>query len=337
MQFFGGGPQGSLTVFDAPFDRIDDYLALALLFGAEGKGEVRLNAISVSRPDFATAQFVECIRRFYSGMPNGTGFAAAFPPGLASGKAPALPPIAALFAKKGPDGAQLYKPPIDEAYETGDPATVLRNSLSAGAPKGAVVIAAGPLTTVAQLLALRGGKELIALNVKHLVIGGGFSPAGAQDRLARDPKAAGFVFSEWPTPIFLCGEDAGAAAKYPGASIEKDFAYSPAHPIADAYRAFGPMPYDAPTTSMDAALYAARPTAPFFKVSEPGSFRLAAGGALEFTPGAGKHQRITLDPAKTADLVTILTELASAKPVVRAGRGRRGAAIDPNATPGKKK
>src|SRR5215469_3846814 len=122
MQFFGGGPPAPIAVFDSAFDRIDDFLALALLFGTEGKNEVRLSAVSISRPDFATAQFVEFIRRFYSGMPNGTGFAPAFPIGLPDGKAAGPSPVAALMAQKGEDGAPVFKPPIEHAYETGEPA-----------------------------------------------------------------------------------------------------------------------------------------------------------------------------------------------------------------------
>jgi inosine-uridine nucleoside N-ribohydrolase len=336
MQFFGG-PQPPIAVFDSAFDRIDDFLALALLFGTEGKNDVRLSAVSVSRPDFATAQFVEFIRRFYSGMPNGTGFAAAFPVGLPEGKAAAPPaPLAAMLAQKGEDGASVFKPPIAHLYETGDPATVLRNALSASTPKGSIVVVSGPLTSVAQMLALRGMKETIALNVKHLAVAGGFAETSAKDRLARDAKAAQFVFAEWPTPIFLCGEDVGAAARYPGASIEKDFAYAKEHPVAEAYRAFGTMPYDAPTTGMDAALYAARPSNGFVQASEPGTLRMAAGGALEFTPGAGKHHRLTLNRDKAADLIAILTELASAKPTVRARRGPRAAADANGKAPVKK-
>jgi hypothetical protein len=176
-----------------------------------------------------------------------------------------------------------------------------------------LIVVSGPLTTVAQMLALRGGKEMLALNVRSLAI--------AEPLAARDAKAASFVFAEWPTPIFLCSEEAGSAVRYPGASIEKDFAWSKAHPIADAYRAFGTMPYDAPTVPADAALYAARPSSPFFKLSEPGTLRLSASGAIEFTAGAGKHHRVTVNPDKAADLVTVLTELASAKPVIRARRG----------------
>ena len=317
MQFPGAGPQPPIAVYDSSFDRIEDFLTMAVLSGLDGKGDLRFNAVSVSRPDFATAQFVEVVKRFYSGTPFGTGFAAAFPVGLAAGKDKPLPVVAGLLTKKAEDGSQPYKGPIARYSDTGDPATVMRNSISAANPKAALVVTSGPLTSIAQMLALRGVKEMLALNVRHLAIAG-------SDHIAADPKAAQFVFAEWPTPIFFCGEDVGKAALYPGASIEKDFAWSKVHPVADAYRAFGAMPYDAPTTPLDAALFAGRPGNGFLKPSDPGTLRLGANG-VELTPGAGKHHRLQLEPGKSADLVTILTELASAKPVVRARRGPRAA------------
>ena len=303
MQFFGG-PQAPLVVYDSAFDRVEDFLALALLFGLDGKGEGRMNSASVSRPDFATAQFIEVIRRFYSGMPNGSGFAAAFPVGMVDGKGAATPAaVTTVLAEKGDDGKPLYKQPLERVNETGDPATVMRNSLSAANPKTALVIVSGPLTNIAKMLALRGGKEMIATNVKLLAV------ADAGGRMSRDAKAAQFVMAEWPTPIAVCSEEAAASVRYPGASIEKDFAYSKAHPIADVYRAFGTMPYDAPTAPLAAAFYAVRPSSGIVKPA-----------------GEGKPLKLTIDPAKTADLVTLYTELASAKPVVLARRGPRAAA-----------
>ncbi|HWE48368.1 MAG TPA: hypothetical protein VG273_01175 [Bryobacteraceae bacterium] len=57
------------------------------------------------------------------------------------------------------------------------------------------------------------------------------------------------------------------------------------------------MPYDAPSWAMTAALYAGRPKAGYFKVSDPGAFVVKGDGALAFTPQAGgKHQLLSLDP-----------------------------------------
>jgi hypothetical protein len=328
MQFPGAAPPPVGVLFDSAFDRIDDLLALALLYGLDGKGEMHMTAFTVSRPDFAAAQFCDIVKRFYSGSAGGFGFGASFPVGLAEGQAKPLPAYSALLAKSGGDGAPLYKPALETFNDTADPATVLRNALTASQPHNSIVLVGGPLTTLARMLALTGSKELIALNVRCLAIAAG-------PWIAADAKAAQRVFDEWPTPIYACSAELGAAVRYPAASIETDFAWSKAHPVADAYRAFESMPYDAPTSIMDAALYAVRPTADYFKLSGPGVFRSSAAG-LEFTPSAqGKHQLLLPDEAQSANVVKALTELASAQPVVRARRGPR---TDPKAnTPPVKK
>jgi len=323
MQFPGAAPPPVGVLFDSAFDRIDDLLALSVLYGLDGKGETRMTAFSVSRPDFDAAQFCEIVKRFYSGAAAGGfgGFGANFPVGLAAGQAKPLPVYAALLAKTGDDSKPLYKPALEDYNDTGDPATVLRNALSASQPHNSIMIAAGPLTTLARLLALRDSKEMVALNVRYLVITAG-------PWVAADMKAAQRVFDDWPTPVYACSAELGAAIRFPGACIEKDFAWSKAHPVADAYRAFQPMPYDAPTSAADASLYAVRPKAGYFKLSDPGVFRATATG-VELTPSAqGKHQLLLPDESQTAVVVKALTELASAQPVVRARRGPR---TDPNA------
>src|ERR1019366_6213335 len=90
--------------------------------------------------------------------------------------------------------------------------------------------------------------------------------------------------------------------------IEKDFAWAPAHPIVDAYRADRTMPYDAAAPSMAAVLYAARP-AGYFKLSAP-------------APG-GRSRYLVIAPAQREKVIQIYVELASAKPAPRqGGRGR---------------
>ena len=104
-----------------------------------------------------------------------------------------------------------------------------------------MVILAGPATNLADALNLAGVKDWIQHKVKYLVI---------SDHLAGDVHAAKKVLAEWPSPIVFVPADCSKDLHYPAASIEKDFAYNPKHPIVDAYKAYKPMPYDAPTTDM---------------------------------------------------------------------------------------
>jgi len=88
--------------------------------------------------------------------------------------------------------------------------------------------------------------------------------------------------------------------------------------VVDFYRAWLPMPYDAPSWDMTAALYVARPDAGFFQLSPPGIIQLSDSGDLEFAPAAeGKHHRLISDAAQRERIVQTFVEIASAKPVPR--------------------
>jgi hypothetical protein len=106
----------------------------------------------------------------------------------------------------------------------------------------------------------------------------------------------------------MAGSDVGEAIPFPGASIEKDFAWSPKHPIVDAWHAFRAGPYDAPATALAAALYAVRSDKGYFRLSDP-------------APG-GKHRMLMVDPAQKEAVQQAYTELASTKPVGRPVRFR---------------
>ena len=116
---------------------------------------------------------------------------------------------------------------------------------------------------------------------------GAFPAGAAEPSIKSDVAAARKLFAEWPTPIVAVGAEVGEALPYPGASIEKDFAWSPAHPVVDAYRAFKPMPYDAPAAALAAMLHAVQPDEGFFKLSDPGTISVQDDGRTQFTPGAG--------------------------------------------------
>jgi hypothetical protein len=110
---------------------------------------------------------------------------------------------------------------------------------------------------------------------------------------------------------------------FPGASIEKDFAWAPQHPIVDAIEAYQPGPYDPPSYDMAGSLYAVHPDQGFFQLSEPGSIAVAENGRLSFAPGpAGKVRSLIIDPAQKEKILKAYTELASAKPAVPQQRVR---------------
>jgi hypothetical protein len=155
------------------------------------------------------------------------------------------------------------------------------------------------------------------------VVAGAYPDGQPEFNVKADILAAKKLFAEWPTPIVASGHEVGEALPFPASSIDKDFAWSPAHPVVDAYRAYKPMPYDAPTWDMTAVLYAVRPQEGYFKLSSPGTISVLDDGRTKFAPSPeGKHRYLILDPAQKERIIKTYTEIASAKPVPRQPRFR---------------
>ena len=113
----------------------------------------------------------------------------------------------------------------------------------------------------------------------------------------------------------------GDALPYPGASIEKDFAWSPAHPVVDAYRAYKPMPYDAPASALAAVLQAALPDEKYFTLSEPGTISVLDDGRTRFAPQAeGKHRYLIVGSGAEGPRSDSIHVAGAGAPAPRPGR-----------------
>jgi hypothetical protein len=317
MQFGRGGKPSAGAFFDSDFATVDTLLALGVLHGMAGKNDCRVAIVTMSRPNVAVAGFVDAVERYYRG-PAGN-FAQVPPVGMRESGGPGETPAAftAPFAKKKADGTPAYLNKVSTVIETGDPNTLFRNYLNSQYDQNAFFILAGPATNLAAALAFRGMKELIAAKIKYLVVAGGAFPNGpAETHMKADVAAAKKLFAEWPTPIIMSGNEIGTAFEFPGVSIDKEFAIVPDNPIADAYRAWKPMPYNSPTWAMAAALHAGRPKEGYFKLSDPGIVTVHDDGQTLFAASAsGKHQYLIADPAQKEKVVQAFVDLASAKPV----------------------
>jgi hypothetical protein len=325
--------------FEGDFgQRIDAALAVAMLNGLAAKTEARRISLSVSTPSLKAAQLADVIAGFYSGrvIAGPGGAIGGNPDGMigmpdgSQGRDDA-PPLAATLSKPGPDGAPLYTSRVSRLLDTADNAVLMRNMLLAQNDANAIVVLAGQATGLARLLALFGSRPQIEAKVKQLVIAAGSFPTGAVDpAIKADVAAARTVFADWPTPVVAVGTEVGTALPYPGASIEKDFTWSPVHPVADAYRAFKSMPYDAPAPALAAILQAAHPDDGYFMLSEPGTITVLDDGRTQFTAGAnGRHRYLKVDPAQKERVIGLYAALVSAPPAPRPGRGRGGAADAP--------
>jgi len=321
--------------FDGDFGtRVDVMLAVAMLNGLTAKTEARRISLSVSRPSLAAAQLADVVSTFYRGRPAGgaTGGVGAITEGvigMPDGREPSGdgPPLAALLAKKAPDGAPAYPSGITDRINTAESAILIRNLLLAQHDANAAIVLAGPATGVVRLLNLyRSGPQIAAKCAQLIVAAGSFADGAPADaNIAADVSAARKLFAEWPTPIVAVGAEVGGALPYPGASIEKDFAWAPGHPVVEAYRAAKPMPYDAPSTALAAVLQAVHPDDGYFTLSAPGTIEVLDDGRTRFAAAAnGKHRYVIVDPAQQERITGVYTALVSAPPAPRPGRGRGG-------------
>ncbi|HEU0120069.1 MAG TPA: hypothetical protein VFQ91_06045 [Bryobacteraceae bacterium] len=283
------------VIFDADMGtRAETALALALLYGLDGKGECRVSAVASTRSSLLSAALCEVIGRFYSGTVSGAfgGFSRTLPVGLAAdGKIPGDTPIlTSVVNKKNPDGSIVYANGIDELTDTAEPHGLLRNALTAQHAQNAAVVLAGPPSNLLKMLQLPGAKELVLEKLRVLVC--------STPLAAKELEAAG-----WPSPIVSVSPSVGTAILFPLSTVEKQFADFPAHPVADALRASGK---DSPTGELAAVWHAVRPADKAFTLSEP----------------VGNIRQLLLDPAEKERLLAAYIELTTAKPVPRQPRFR---------------
>lgn len=330
MQFSGQSKPPVGIIFDSDMgNSIDDALAMALLYGFDGKNEARVVSVSVSKSNLKAAAFSEAVGRFYAGAVSGAfgAFGRTLPVGLSTdGKMPEdTPMLTGPLEKRNAEGAPVHAHGIHKLTDTAEPHALIRNAFTSQHDQNAIVILAGPATNLARALDLPGVKDLIARKVRFLSVVAGAYPDGPPEfNVQTDIPAAKKLFAEWPTPVVASGHEVGEALLFPASSIEKDFAWSPAHPVVDAYRACKPMPYDAPTWDMTAVLYAIRPQEGYFKLSGPGTIQVLDDGRTGFTASPeGKHRYLILDPAQKERILKTYSEIASAKPVVRQPRFRQ--------------
>ena len=334
MQFLGQAKPPVGIVFDSDMgSSIDGALALALLYGFDGKNEARVVSVSVSRANLSSAAYCEAVGRFYAGAVNGSfagaGLGRNLPVGLAvNGKTrDETPMLAVPLAKMTSDGKPMYVHGIHQLNDTAEVPALIRNAFSSQYDQNSIAILVGPATNFAQVLDLPGFKDLVSRKCRFLAMTGGAFPDGKPEfNIETDIPAARKLFAEWPTPIVISGSEIGEALPFPAASIEKDFAWSPAHPVVDAYEAYKAMPYDAPSGDMSTVLYAIHSQDGYFKLSDPGTITVLDDGRTKFTPSPqGKHRYLIVDPAQKEKIIKVYTEVASAKPVPRAPRFRQKA------------
>jgi inosine-uridine nucleoside N-ribohydrolase len=196
---------------------------------------------------------------------------------------------------------------------------LLRDILAKQPDRSVVFVQVGFSTNLARLA--DAAPDLVRRKARLLSIMAGAFPTGKPEFNVRmDIPAARKLYAAWPTPVVFSGFEIGLSIQYPAASIERDYAYTDRHPIADAYRAYRKFPYDRPTWDLTSVLYAVRPGSGYFTLSNSGTVTVADDGRTVFTAGAGRHRYLIVDDRQRAKVLTSMIELASAPPRAAAGR-----------------
>ena len=312
-------PPGVPLIFDTDIGNdIDDALALGVIHALQSRHECRLLAVTINKDEASCAPFVDLVNTFYGrgDIPIGV---------LRGGQTPEPSRYPRPVVEATDDGAARYHHDLSSGRDAPEAVNLLRATLSKQPDASVVIVAVGFSTNLARLLESLGdehsdlaGVELVARKCRLLsMMAGNFRAADHQPEynIATDIPAARAVFARWPTPIVLSGFEIGEAVLFPARSIESDFAYVAHHPLVEAYRAYGQMPYDRPTWDLTSVLYAVRPERGYFGLSAPGTVEADEKGMTQFKPRPdGRHRHLTLDAHQAERTREALIQLASQPP-----------------------
>jgi len=283
---------------------VDDAMALDLLYKAMDDGKINLLGISCHKQSRHAAEFVDILNTWY-GYPS-IPIACAKNP-VANSEATDY--TEAVCGMKRSDGSPLFAR-SKNADHIEDAVAMYRRLLAAQPDHSVVIISVGFFTTLAQLLDSPAdnispltGRDLARLKLKLTsVMAGSFGDKKrAEFNVINDIAAAQKFFAEWPAPLVLSPFELGAMAPYPAESIERDFAWTPAHPVVEAYKAYKKMPYNRATWDLTSALYALDPASTLFTRTEPGAISVDSAGFTHFAPAPqGRHIWLHVDKGQAA-------------------------------------
>ena len=259
----------------------DDVLALAMLHTLADRGHCEILGVTISKENPLAAPFVDAVNTFY-GRPD-----------LPIGVGENLPPRESKYLeivneREGDDWR--YPHDIGVGREPEKAVPLLRRLLEAAEDHSVAVIQVGVATNLAQLLAAKGGRELVARKVNHLsVMAGAFETINSNNHyleanVINDIPAMQALAQQWPdeVPVVWSGFEIGIAMPYPRLSIARDFNYVPHHIVREAYLKHSGPEHDRPTWDLTSVLYSVYRDRDYFGLSEPGRVRVEADGFTVF-------------------------------------------------------
>lgn len=300
---------------------VDDALALDLLYKYMESGRINLLAIIINKDGAAPAGLADILNTWYGhNIPIGIIHDGA------DCETDAVNYARAVVEMKDEAGNPLFARSIRD-YNTLPDAHILYRKILAAAPDHSVhIVSVGFSTNLSRLLhtpadaiSPLSGRDLVARKVASLTTMAGNieNPNMHEYNVVKDIPACRDVFENWPTEIVTSPFEVGNAILYPGASIENDLSWGIPHPVAEAYKAYMPMPYDRQTWDLTAVLYAVEGPS-WFTLSAPGTITVSEAGSTTFTSpepaSSGLHRYLSVTPAQASAIRSHFLDIIPRKP-----------------------
>ncbi|MBV9154906.1 MAG: nucleoside hydrolase [Acidobacteriaceae bacterium] len=308
---FGAEPVRLILDTDIGND-VDDALALAMIHALQNRAEVRLLAVTITKDNRFAAPFVDLVDTFYgrSDIPIGV---------VHKGKTRQDSPMLEVpDQRRDSSGHYVYPHRLEDGSQAPEAVELLTRILSDQPDHSVTIAQIGFSTNLARLLKAPGGRDLVLRKVRLLcLMAGNFEKPEPEYNIYTDPDSAKFLLQQWPTPMIFSGFEVGLVVTFPYQSIEKDFAYTDNHPIAEAYHLYVQKPEDHPAWDPTAVLEAIRPDRGYFDLSGPGDVSLGPKNTTVFTPNPqGKCRYLICKPDQVGRVRELIATLASEPPML---------------------
>lgn len=299
------------VIFDTDMGNdVDDVMALAMLLNYEKEGMISIKAITSSKANIYSVEYIDAFCRFMGRNDIPLGYVYDGPnPGKGAYLVQTLDSVV--------DGKKVMTPRKDIQKNLLPAYQMIRDVLAKEKDHSVVIISVGPETNLSRLLSSKAdkqcklsGRDLVRKKVKGLyVMGGRFNtePLTPEWNILQDIQAAQQVFEQWPTPIVVAGGEVGEQLRYPAQSILHDFEDSRYNPLCISYGVFLPMPYDRQCWDQVPVIMAFDSSLQFFRQSERGNIAIDEKGRSIFTKDAkGLHSYVILNTDRKADVVKFI-------------------------------
>ena len=302
---------------------VDDVQALAMIHALQSRGLVDLIAVTSSKDHPLSAPFIDAVNTFY-GRPD-------IPIGaVRDGATKDERKFLGIADDKYQDGKFTYPHDLLSGTDAPEAVSLLRKTLAAQADGSVSIAQIGFFTNLTRLLNSPAdsispltGKELIAKKVTQLVVmAGAFDKGGKWEKhrefnVREDIPSAQALTNNWPGTIVWSGFEVGISARYPAASVQEDYNYTPHHIVKEAYTAYCGIDGENPTYDLTCPLFIVHPDRGYFDLSEPGIITVKNDGTTTFSPDpSGNHRYLKTSTIQSARIVETFTQLCPVPPAL---------------------